>query len=399
MSALKSLQDAIDGHELDVTALEDLVYKPEEANEYAEQLITALIQLVTEKPNIAAQIPRAVIPSILAKYTFNQVLEFINFTPEMLENPVLLGALLSVAKEKPSKTEPTPLESSFHSTVFPILSNSEVDIGIVSMIEDIAFVYPSLCLKYLPYETMYNGSAELKSRLMALNGIILDQGLLPPLDFVLWSPLESFDGDFILAAIEVDYIGDLTKFIPKFEDITLKNLIVEGLRELCTRYQIQQTSAVDRVFAKLAAHAIEVFEVLDMEYQLVTSERVNLLSLLPPKYVNFKHAAIVSQLHLKAKTVAAVVNIIQDPASLRLLPVTEADMLKLPIPMQLDLAAAGTSTEVGCQEFASRFSQVLKNAYNLPINSENMESQSKLRQNLKHSGVKVPREASVAIAV
>lgn len=402
MDALNAIERACSGEdELDVEVLHRLAYRPVEAHEHAPALMQALLRLAAARPGLAELVPNTLVTTLLGPYTLAQVLDVIEFEPPMLQSSLLLHPLLTCAAKHARRTaELTTRERNFFGHVLPLLADPGLETETVALIEAAARATPAAALQYTAFKQMYAGSAEVKARLMAINTILVESKLLPPLDYLLWSPLEDpVTGDIILAALEIDYVGDLAAHMLAVSNAEFSFTVREALEELCLRYlEDTSTAAIERVFGRLASSFLDAFAQLDSKYSLVALERPRLLALLPPSYLLAAHADKVAALNLNSRNFPAIVNVIQDPAAFDRLAFTEAQALQLPKPMQLELAAAATHTDVGAKTFASKFPQVLQNAYSMPVTEEAAGYIAKLKENLRRSGVRVARETSVAIA-
>lgn len=407
MDVLENIRAARLGNsELDVPALELLILDTQKTKSIASELINELLLLLKTNPEMAMQVPNSVLFALRGVCTFNEELKLVSLHPEIADSKPAIQTLLMSASYKSKKRNEKPvytqLEQEFYAKVFPMLLDLETETDLVAEIEKVAKVEPYACLEYTPFKEMFSAPAEIKARLMAINVILVNNKLLPPLAYLLWSPLENEDsGDFLLAALAVDYVGDLAWQLHAINDTEFHSRVYAALEELCRKYFVHTdgSAAIDRVFAKLASKSLPVFEELDSKYDLVTIDRIRLMALLPPAYLTTKRAAVIEQLPLNSKTYPVFVNVIQDPALYELTKFTETGLQNLPTPIQLEIAAAATSTDKGANIFHERFPNVLKTAYNMPLTQEYMDSIYRLKDNLRRSGIRIAREASVAVAV
>lgn len=400
MSALETVKAALKGAPLDTDSLERVAFDPEYAKQVRDELAPLLVELAATHPETAQSVPESVIDGLFVGVSFSDVLKLTQLNASALSSPLVRPLLLKQLSQKAEASD-----SGFAQSALRFLDDPQLETSSVAYLEKLLVRVPSFT-EFVPFESLFEGTAELKGRLMAINLELLRSSKARPylpLNYLIWSHLEDPDrGDILLFALQVDYVGDLALLAASSPQKSELEILRPTLREICTYYTTESlpfvAASLERTLARTAKADPDLFAQLDQEYSLVNDSRFNLIAQLPASYLVERHSGLIENLELKNASLMAVANIAQDEKGIKLLPLTAAKLRNLPVPSQLLIAACGTVSEEGAKYFADKFMDCLKIAYSAPNTVDTIDYLATLRANVNRWRIKVPQEASVSTA-
>lgn len=398
MSALESVQAALNGAPLDTDSLERISFDPNYAKEVRSKLAPMLVELASTHPETAQTVPESVIDGLFLGVSFGDVLKLTQLDASALDSPLVRPLLLKQLAEKAEASD-----SKFAQSALSLLDHPLIETSSVAYLEKLLIRVPSFT-EYVPFESLFEGTAELKGRLMAINLELLRSSKarpFVPLNYLIWKHLEDPDrGDILLFVLQVDYVGELALLAARSPQKSELEALRPTLHEICTYYITDASpfviGSLERTLARTAQADPDLFAQLDQEYSLVNHSRLNLIAQLPASYLVGHHRSLVESLELKNASLLAVANIAQEEEGLKLLPLTASKLRNLPVPSQLLIASCGTVSKEGAKYFADKFMDCLKIAYSAPNTVDTTDYLATLRANLSRWHIKVPREASVS---
>lgn len=396
MSApIEALQKAVSGDEADFRVLEPLCYDAEKFLAIRDEAIPLVVRLAKERPETAQHLPKKVITHLLQGLSLKELIQKKALRASYLEVPALRAPVLSIVLDKAQDSEFTEIEVLVRES-FRLLVIVDLDTESLALIERLIRKMPDAAQTFVPFKMLFEGSAELQTRLISVSTSLLALKRLPPINTLVWLKPVSEDEDLLLSALQIDYIADLAKFLVQFPEIELK--ITPALYEICHRYgDSLLNSAIERALAKLAHVAEPLFLELDAQFLLVKPERPDLIAQVPYEYITRRHPEVIDQLELKAANLHAIANISQSYLGLRLLRLSASKILKLPRLQQLFLAAAATNSPEGAELFRDQYLTVLQNAVDTPNSDETRELKIILQTNLKRSNIRLRKQPVVQV--
>lgn len=395
---IEALKKAVDGGELDGEALEPLRYSLERCLAIRDVAIPLVMQLIEKNPKAAQHLPETVVVNFLHGLSLQETLQRTlldsSFLKVQLVRPLLLSILVDKVNEKDA-----PLTSPSENLIqdaFRLLEYVDLETKSVALIEQLTAKLPDAALKYIPFEKLFAGVAELQVRLMGVNVKLLARKKLPPLDFLVWHPLVSEEDDILLSALQIDYLADLVGALIQFPQIEPK--ITLAFHDICQKYGSSLLNqSIERALAKLANIAEPLFLELDAQFLLIKPSRPSLIAQVPYEYIVKRHPEVIDQLELNAANIYAIANISQTYLGLRLLRLSPSRLLSLPRQHQLIISAAATNTPEGAELFRDQCLEVLQNAVDTPESDETRDLKATLRANLIKSNIRLRKQPGVQV--
>lgn len=239
----------------------------------------------------------------------------------------------------------------------------------------------------IPFAEMVFAGAIVKSRLMAVNEVIVrnsDKGLeIIPKEFMMTSP-QTFDcDDTALLAAQILHIYNLVCIEKPNNSLSL---LLPAIAQVTRLYIIGEEallqSVAEKLLAELAHRHSTIFMKLDAQFSLVTAERASLMAKIPPDYIVEHHPNVISQLVLTANSLPTFCNMASHPVAYKMLPLSDRRIHSLPFDLRLEFAIAATNNKLTATMFIDQYYHIIESLLGKSTLPSILGKQRQLRINL-----------------